>query len=69
MHRPVVSGFAPIQGLSRQPEVKDDDVPAWLKFLVVQGLVDEEQLNVMQHGTYEALLTPLGRLFEVYRRG
>lgn len=57
------------QGLGQHADLQDYDMTFWLKFLVGQGLVDEDQLNNVQHGTYQAILSPLGRLFEDYRRG
>jgi hypothetical protein len=45
-----------------------DELP-FPALLVGQGLLDEDQLNHKQHGTYEAVLTQLGRAFEDYRRG
>lgn len=65
-HGKVAPMVSTIQGLSQQ--TVDVDVTFWLKFLVGQGLVDEEQIGHVQHGTYQALLTPLGKAFEEYRR-
>jgi hypothetical protein len=68
-HRPVNPMVSTVQGLGEQKEVENDDAKFWLNYLVGQGLVDGEQIGVVHHGTYESVLTPLGRLFEVYRRG
>jgi hypothetical protein len=65
-HGKVAPMVSTIEGLSQH--TVDVDVTFWLKFLVSQGLVDEEQINCVQHGTYQALLTPVAKAFEEYRR-
>ena len=57
------------KGLCQLTDLSEYDATFWLKFLVSQGLIDDEKLGIVHHTTYEAALTPLGRLFEEYRRG
>jgi hypothetical protein len=69
-HAKVESGvrMATKHALAQYAGILDDDAAFWLKFLISQGLIDEEQLGRTQYGTYDKLLTPLGRIFEEYRR-
>jgi hypothetical protein len=57
------------KGLCQLTDLSEYDATSWLKFLAGQGLIDEEKLGIVHHTTYQAVLTPLGRLFEEYRRG
>jgi hypothetical protein len=45
------------------------EVGPWFKFLVHQGLFDEDQLDHVQHGNFLKVLTPLGLSFDEYCRG
>jgi hypothetical protein len=56
-------------GLARHAGLAQEEAEFWLNYLVNQGLLDEDQLGSVQHGSYVKVLTPLGLSFEEYCRG